>query len=823
VSVVEKPRFSVRIRDLVNFVWRRGDLGGSREFVRSDRALAGTRAHQDWQRSRPAGYQKEVPVRREVECDELILQVQGRIDGVLVTNQGVVLEELKSVRGSWDGQADPLHWAQARLYALLYADNSELESIALRLIYIDLDSGAITPFEEFTTRNKLLTFFDQTVARYLIWIRALQRWRHTRNVTIHSLAFPFVRYRPGQRQIAVTAYRTLMRGGRLFMEAPTGIGKTASVLFPALKALGEGHLDQIFYLTARTVGRLTAGQALEEMRAAGLRLRSLTLTAKEKVCVQNGVPCDTASCPLALGYYDRCHDAMREALDRENLTRHVLDSVARAHQVCPHELALDLSTWVDVIVCDYNYVFDPKVYLRRHFADGRGPFGFLVDEAHNLVDRARDMFSASLDDRDLGAVRRLLARALPHGARALNRLHITLRKLARREALAMAPEHGAHHGELDLFPVESPDARGARLPVPDGMHSRRAEQEATTITRLEFPEELIAPLDAALQTMEVELARNQPAPYREPLLDLYFRLHAFRRSADLYDERFATLIQSSPSVQVRLLCLDPSFLLRQALDRGKSTVFFSATLAPTDYYQSLLGGSPEDPRLQLPSPFAPEHLAVLVHDRVRTQLRSRAGSLDEVVRAIGALVEGRRGNYLVYFPSYQYLEAVRTRFQALHPDLPTLAQHSGMTEAERESFLAAFSTEPDTNRIGFAVLGGIFGEGIDLVGDRLLGAVIVGVGLPQVCPERDLIRDHFSSRRGGGFDYAYTFPGMNRVLQAIGRVIRSESDRGIVLLLDARFGQARYRQLFPAWWQPVRVVSADEIRSAVRAYWNAAC
>jgi DNA excision repair protein ERCC-2 len=410
---------------------------------------------------------------------------------------------------------------------------------------------------------------------------------------------------------------------------------------------------------------------------------------------------------------------------------------------------------------------------------------------------------------------------LPHGARALNRLHITLRKLAKREALAMAPEHVAHPGELDLFPVESPNARSPRLPAPDEMNSRFTDQDATTIARLEFPEELIAPLDAALQTMEIELARNQPAPYREPLLDLYFRLHAFRRSADLYDERFATLIQSSPSVQVRLLCLNPSFLLRQALDRGKSAIFFSATLAPMDYYQSLLGGSPEDPRLQLPSPFAPEHLAVLVHDRIRTQLRSRAGSLDEVVGAIGALVEGRRGNYLVYFPSYQYLEVVRTRFQALHPDLPTLAQHSGMTEAERESFLAAFSTEPETHRIGFAVLGGIFGEGIDLVGDRLLGAVIVGVGLPQVCPERDLIRNHFSSQTGGGFDYAYTFPGMNRVLQAIGRVIRSETDRGIVLLLDARFGQAKYRRLFPPWWQPVRVINADEIRSAVRAYWNA--
>jgi DNA excision repair protein ERCC-2 len=818
VAALDKPRYTVPIRDLIEFVWRRGDLGGTHEFVGSDRALAGTRAHQAWQRSRPAGYRKEVPVRRDVECAELILRVQGRIDGVLAGEQGVVLEELKSVRGGWDGRADPLHWAQARLYASLYADAEGIESIVLRLIYLELDTRKTHTIEEGATRAELAAFFDETVTCYLDWIRERHHWRLHRNKSIGALAFPFARYRPGQRQIAVAAYRTLVRGGRLFIEAPTGIGKTASVLFPALKALGEGQLEQVFYLTARTVGRLTVEQALVALRAAGLQLRSLTLTAREKVCVRDGVPCDIATCPLARGYYDRRLAAMRDALDRARLDREVLDSVGRTHQVCPHELGLDLAAWVDLIVCDYNYVFDPVACLRRHFAAGTGQFAFLVDEAHNLVDRAREMFSADIADHDLRHFRGRFAREAPRCARALTRLRKALRQLAGNRVPELAlGEPEQRDGELELFPAKS---AGAPSLARNKMDFRIDERSGTILSRRDIPGELIAPLDAAIEAIEIELAQNRPAADRDRLLDLYFRLCAFQRTAERFDERYATLIECGASVQVRLLCLDPSLLLRQALDRGRGAVFFSATLTPTDYYQSLLGGEKGDPRLQLPSPFAPEHLAVLVHDRIRTEFRARAESLDEVVRAIGALVAGRRGNYLVYFPSYQYLAAAHDRFQALHPDLRTRAQRPGMTEDEREDFLAAFSSEPAATQVGFAVMGGIFGEGIDLVGERLIGVAIVGVGLPALCPERDLIRDHFANRTGGGFDYAYTFPGMNRVLQACGRVIRTERDRGLVVLLDSRFGQSRYRRLFPAWWKAVRVAGVPELRAAVDAFWS---
>jgi DNA excision repair protein ERCC-2 len=337
-----------------------------------------------------------------------------------------------------------------------------------------------------------------------------------------------------------------------------------------------------------------------------------------------------------------------------------------------------------------------------------------------------------------------------------------------------------------------------------------------------FPASLTEPLENALKEAETWLARNEPADFRDGLLELFFRLHSFQRTAELYDERYVTIIEPGRSVRLRLFCLDPSFLLRQALARGKAAVFFSATLTPIDYYRALLGGNEEDRLLQLPSPFPPQHLAVLVQDRIRTHFKARAESLADVVQAIATLVEGRRGNYLAYFPSYQYLTAVQEQFHALHPTIPILVQRPGMSETEREAFLAAFAAEHGETLLGFAVMGGIFGEGIDLVGDRLIGAIIVGVGLPQLCVERDLIRGYFQEQTGAGFDYAYTFPGMNRVLQAIGRVIRSETDQGAVLLIDARFAEQRYRRLFPLWWQPTRVRSLSEIHEALREFWQAA-
>jgi len=801
-----KPVHTVQVRELVEFALRRGDLGAERQFVGPDRARAGIRGHQKIQRSRPAGYQTEIPVEQAVEADEFTLQIRGRIDGLLSTPQEVLLEEIKTVQGTWDHLADPLHWAQAKFYGYIYARTHALDKLVIQLAYLELETGKVTELRQSYSFAELSDFFAATTAIYLDWLRERHQWCQERDQSIRALAFPFPAYRPGQRDLAVAAYRVLTNGGRLFLVAPTGIGKTISVLFPAVKALGEGKLERIFYLTARTVGRTIAEKSLADLRQGGLKLRAVTLTAKEKVCVRAGQPCDPQTCPMAIGYYDRVKPAIRDALEREEINRSTLEAVAQKHQVCPFELSLDVSVWADAVICDYNYVFDPQVYLRRHFGEGGGQYAFLVDEAHNLVDRAREMFSANLDGREILEVRRAIKISAPRCAKALAKLNSGMRKLGGPTVDSDEPvEVSDPSVELNLFPAQAAVVRDKK----NGIR-----------TSHEFPETLTELLESALAEAETWLARNESAEFREDLLALYFRLHSFRRTAELYDERYVTIIENGPSVKVRLFCLDPSNLLRQALKRGHAAIFFSATLTPMDYYRTLLGGTPEDPGLQLPSPFPPENLAVFIQDRIQTHFKGRAESLGEVVAAIGTLVQGRRGNYLIYFPSYQYLNAVLQEFQACHPSVSVLVQRPGMTEPERDAFLSAFSVEHGETLAGFAVLGGIFGEGIDLVGERLIGAVIVGVGLPQLCVERDLIRDYFQQQNAAGFDYAYTFPGMNRVLQAIGRVIRSETDHGVVLLIDARFNELRYRRLFPVWWRFVRVRYSDALREAVGDFWK---
>jgi DNA excision repair protein ERCC-2 len=823
---VNKPVYSVRVRELVEFVLRRGDLGGERDFVASDRALAGTRGHQKLQRSRPGGYEKEISLAQEVETEDFILRVQGRLDGVLTAAEQIVLEEIKTVQGFWDRTADPLHWAQAKCYGFIYAQDHGLKEIVVQLTYLELDSGAVTEFQERLGFDALKTFFETTVAVYLDWIRARHEWCRQRDESIRSLAFPFAGFRPGQRKLAVTVYRFLAKGGRLFLEAPTGIGKTVSVLFPSVKALGEGRVERIFYLTARTVGRVIAEKALADMRRCGLHLRALTLTAREKVCVRDGQPCELATCPLALGYYDRRHPAMRSILEAEEITRLVIERVSREHQVCPYELSLDVSVWVDAVICDYNYVFDPRVYLRRHFAEGGGDYVFLVDEAHNLVDRAREMFSADLSGEEIRETKRAV-KTVPALAKALTKL------AAQMVRTASAVQADTNDVVLDFDPAEELQFHAKTIPETKSPETFRSSwpERAGVRTSRELPADILPLMDLVLKEAEKWLVRNEPADFRALLLEFYFRLAAFRRTAELYDEHYVTIIESSPAIRWRLFCVDPSHLLRQALDRGKAAIFFSATLAPLDYYRALLGGTPEDPVLQLPSPFPPEHLAVLVQDRIPTHFKAREASLAEVAQAIGTLVRERSGNYLVYLPSYKYLNAVRERFEAGYPEIPVIGQSPGMSEPERDAFLAAFQVEQGKTLvgrtlIGFAVMGGVFGEGIDLVGERLIGAIIVGVGLPQISVERDLVRDYFQNESvrgsgGRGFDYAYTFPGMNRVLQAVGRVIRTETDRGVVLLIDARFGEGRYRRLFPAWWQVTRVRSAEKIGEAARAFWEA--
>jgi len=777
----------VAVRDLVDWVMRAGDLESGEGWISPRRALEGARAHRRLQRSRPADYQAEVSLVRETVVGDIVLRVQGRADGVLIRPDGVILEEIKTVAGGLEPAPDPLHWAQAKIYAAMYVAEHGLDHIEIQLTYIHIESGETAVFRQSFPAAELAELFAKAVVEYAEWERDRLQWGRLRDGSIATLPFPHSRYRPGQRALAVAVFRTLEKSGRLFAEAPTGIGKTISVLYPALKALGRGHVGRLFYLTAKTVGRTLAEKAIADLRASGLRLRSLTLTAREKICFKPDQPCDPRTCPFAHGYYDRIRDAVREAVAGETLTRPAVEAAARRHQVCPFELSLEVSLWVDAIIGDYNYVFDPQACLKRHFAEGPTDFAFLVDEAHNLVDRGREMFSAELDLEEIRQVRRMVRQPLPGCARALDQVCKAFR----------AWRANASAGASDAAPGPLAWA------TPD------------------YPAELPADLRRFLEAAEASLAQDRASTFREPLRELYFRTLDFLRILEIYDDRYVTLTEArGQQMRLRLFCLDPSARIREALDRGKSAVFFSATLSPMDYFRKTIGGDGQDACMRLPSPFAQGHLGVLIADHVRTEYRHRARSEDDVAAAIASFVTARPGNYLVYFPSYQYLDQVRKRFELATSGIPIRCQSPGMAETEREAFLALFDSPHPQGQVGFAVMGGLFGEAIDLAGDRLIGVAVVGVGLPQVGLERDAIRAYFQRTNRAGFDFAYRFPGLNRVLQAAGRLIRSETDRGLVLLIDARFAEEKYRRLLPSWWSPIPVHSASEIDCQARRFWE---
>ncbi len=762
---MESQLLKLSVRDLVAFALRSGNLekGG---FGTGDRAVEGTRGHQQVQRSRPPAYQSEVPVSLLVETETFALVVSGRIDGLLIEEDQVLIEEIKTTYAPLDQlEENPHHWAQAKIYAHFFAVQHELSQIQVQLTYVNLDSGQLKEECRTCEAGELAAFFQALLDRYLRWMKHYLAWCAERDRSVQQLQFPFDSFRRGQKQLMGAAFRAIEGQGRLFAQAPTGIGKTISTLFPALKALGAGHVAKVFYLTAKTSGRGIAEKAVADLRTAGLKCKSLTLTARERICFNatEGHPCDVQQCEYALGYFDRIEGALDELFSHDAIPRARVEEIARKHRVCPFELSLDMSLWADVVICDYNYVFDPRAYLKRFFFEEGGQYTFLIDEAHNLVDRAREMFSAELSKLQIGGLRRRIKKEHPGLKRALKALEDCLTEAGRRCA------------ELGQPWVER-----------------------------ELPHDLMPLLPEFLEKAEQALIRDLNTSYREELIDLYFAVFGFQRIAELFGPNYATYAEPNlKDLRLKLFCMDPAPQLREALRRGISAIFFSATLTPLEYFRQVLGGEQEDALLDLESPFPAEHFKLLLADHLDTSYKGRGQSFDQVAESIAALISQHTGNYLVFFPSYQYLQEVSNRFHAAHPDVQILVQSTGMSERQREEFLAVFDAENPDTLVGFAVMGGIFGEGIDLVGERLVGAIVVGVGLPQVCLERELVRAYYDEQELAGFDFSYTYPGMNRVLQAAGRVIRSPEDRGVVLLVDRRFGWTNYRRLFPPHWRTV--------------------
>ena len=826
------PAIRLSVRELVEFLLRTGSIDS--RFTGFDRANEGARIHRRLQKAAGEGYAAEVFLTAERTMEGIGFTIEGRADGIFTDEDGtVVIDEIKTTAAPTDAiteDMNPCHWAQGMVYGAICAEQRELETLDVRLTYYQIDTDEIIRYTRHFFAAELDAFLNDLLRQYLPWARRQLDWVEARNRSLGALQFPFPAYRPGQRALAGEVYRACaagkaeQKGGtRLFCQAPTGIGKTMSALFPALKAMGEGKGEKIFYLTARNTTQAAAEDALTRLRAADpeLSLRSVTLTAKEKACLckdAEGRPaCLPEACPYANGYYERLKDALADLLDSAvPYDRAALTETARRHRVCPFELGLDLSEWCDVVIGDYNYLFDPVVHLKRFF-DAAGDWLFLIDEAHNLPDRARAMYSAQFAKSSLTEAKRALGKGKSSLKTALTKADKVF--LAARKACAQAaPRTGAEPAgetepaQISLLPAEAaPD-----FALPQPLYAR----DGTV-----FLQQLPAALPAALRAMHTPLQdwleQNPEDPAHAQLLELYFALQDIARAADRYDSHFVTQLTARGSeLELHLLCLDPAPFVDASLAAGRSAALFSATLTPPAFYRSVLGCA--DARaVALPSPFPPENLGLFCLPGISTRYRQREASVPAVADALAALAKGKTGNYLAFFPSYAYLQQVYEAFAARWPDIPTLVQQRSLDDAGRAEFLAQFAPHPANTLLGFAVMGGIFGEGVDLVGDRLIGCAIVGVGLPQVNPRQEMLRRYYEEQSGCGFDYAYRYPGMNKVLQAAGRVVRTPQDKGVVLLLDDRFAQPDTARLFPPHWQHIQYLPGTAaLETALAAFWD---
>ena len=779
------------IRRLVEFLLRTGSIDS--RFTGFDRALEGARLHRKLQRAAVKeypDYQAEAALKQDYTCADIAYTLEGRADGIFTDKDGTpTIDEIKTTTLPPEfitGEQSPEHWAQAQIYAAIYARQQGLPAMRVRLVYYQVDEDLEFTFNNDYSVDALDAIVTDLLTQYAPWAKRSAKWQRMSRASRQALPFPFASYRPGQRAMMNAVYKTCTEGGQLLCQAPTGIGKTMSVLFPALKAVGEG--GPIFYLTARGTTRAAAENALTLLRAADpdLKLRSVTLTAKDKICLQEHRECTPEACPYANGYYDRVKAALWDGLDTHALTADALQALARKHKVCPFELGLDLSLWCDVVVGDYNYLFDPVVHLMRFF-ETAGDYLFLIDEAHNLPGRARDMHSASLCKSVFYDAKKRLGKgksSLKNALTKVNNIFIEWR----------------HRCE------EVPgDSRFGRT----YFEKSRAEDFDRALTKLCEP-------------LEIWLDEHRdPSETHDALLQLYFDIRAWLRVADTFDNHFVLQISAVGSeVRAAMLCLDPSDFLAADFAKGRAAVLFSATLAPAGYYKDLCG-LPDARAVALRSPFDPANMGLWCARQVSTRYKDRADSIAKVSDLLAVMAAAQPGHYPAFFPSYSYLQQVWEDFAARYPDQPTLCQESSMDEGQRTEFLAQFLARDGKPLLGFAVLGGVFGEGVDLTGESLIGVAVVSPGLPQIGPRQEQLRDYFEETRGAGFDYAYRYPGMNKVLQAAGRVIRTPQDRGVVLLIDDRFLAPDTRRLMPPHWEHLRVVdSADAWKDELAAFWK---
>lgn len=766
----------VSVRKIVEHVLRTGDIDS--RYSDSDAMLAGAKAHRKLQKQMGENYRAEVSLTLETEMGGIPVKLYGRADGVFEEEGGgLTVDEIKTTTLSFEqiGEQQAVHLGQAKCYAVMLLAGLEQppETVAVQLRYYHLETGE-TKTERFEyTAAQLAEFFEDLTRRYGVWLKLEHDWRITRGESSQAAAFPFPAYRKGQREMAVAVYRAIEQQKRLYVQAPTGIGKTLSSLFPSIKAVGEGKAEKLFYLTAKTVTRAVAEDAMRLMQGGGLRFKSLTLRAKDKSCPNDETICTPDYCARARGHYDRVNGALLDLIAHNDLiTPDIVAEYAEKHRVCPHEFALDAAIWCDLIICDYNHVFDPVVYLKRFFSEEGGGYVFLIDEAHNLCDRVREMYTAALRKSDFSQ----LKSALKDKHSASMKLKRSIGQLTKR-MLAIGRELEA-----------------------DGLKTRVDKEYDAEFAKL------LLHFTTAAGDWLAESRRN-PHPMQNDVLSLYFEVMAFLGTAELYDSHYTSITETfGRDVKLTLFCLDPSEIIGKKLGLADAAALFSATLTPLPFYREILGGGAEAWTLSLPSPFDSQRLLLAAHAGISTKYADRDASLSPLAETLYTAISGKKGNYIAYFPSYEYLRKVYEAFAEAYPQVETAVQEGSMDDDARRAFLARFDAENAGTLLGFCVMGGVFSEGVDLKGERLIGSVIVGVGLPKLSLRQDLIREYFDEKNGRGYDFAYVYPGMNKVLQAAGRVIRSESDYGIVLLIDSRFDTAKYKSLYPEHWAHLKIL-----------------
>ncbi|MBQ7934066.1 MAG: ATP-dependent DNA helicase [Lachnospiraceae bacterium] len=845
---LELPPGEVRVsvRNLVEFVLRQGDIDNRHAGSVENAMLEGGRIHRKIQRSMGAEYQAEVSLRYTMPCKNYILVVEGRADGIIEKDDRVVIDEIKGTYRAVEYMKEPVpvHLAQAKCYAYIYGLQHELEEIGVRLTYCNMESEEIRYFHFDYTFRELEEWYQQLLREYLKWSDYSWEWKQKRQVSIEALQFPFA-YRQGQKELVEHVYKTIYHKKKLFLEAPTGVGKTISTVFPAVKAIGKGMGERIFYLTAKTITRTVAEETFQLLRENGLRFKSVVLTAKDKICFMEETECNPEYCPYAKGHFDRVNGAMFDLLTHEeSFSREKIEEYALKHQVCPFEFCLDMSLFADAVIGDYNYLFDPHVYLKRFFAEGnRGEHLFLIDEAHNLLDRGREMYSAVLEKEKFLQLRRLIKATVASEISQKSSKNAISGQLTLEMTLDKTEVSGEYNNAWLEIKEEknthTPRSRGHSRFVRKGYGERiihflescnkvmlSMKRECSDYQMLYELDELVKPLMRLNTLLEEYLAEQEeyPLEIKQELLDFYFNISHFLDIYERVDEHYVKYSQlcDDGTFQVKLFCVDPGRNLQECMQRGRSSILFSATFLPIQYYKALLGGDEEDYEVYARSVFDQSKRGLFIAGDVTSKYTRRS---DEeylnIACYIKEIVAGKAGNYMVFCPSYQFLRTVYDKFtQYYMGDWECLIQQEFMREEEREEFLERFRSCSAGTLVGFCVLGGIFSEGIDLKNDSLIGSIIVGTGIPQVCVERQILKQYFDSRGESGFDYAYRFPGLNKVLQAGGRVIRTAEDIGVVALLDERFRQGSYQRLFPREWYCFQPVRLHDVGQRVHNFWQ---